>query len=163
EYTSQQAELRGIRGRIDMLTSQSRFLLEHGRAACNHDDLTTNTLPNQILKATLKVLKTDPNIDPDNRAAVSAICRDFREVGDRILTTNCFRRVQFNCNNRFYRFLLNVCELVHGSWLASEEEGCYRFRSFLRDEKRMALVFQNFVYNFLRIECHTASVFRENI
>jgi 5-methylcytosine-specific restriction enzyme subunit McrC len=53
--------------------------------------------------------------------------------------------------------------LIYGSWLASEEPGLYRFRHFLRDEKRMALVFQYFVYNFLRIERDDLTVFRKNI
>jgi len=106
-YSPQQDELRGIRGRIDILTSQSRFLLQHGHAACNYD-LTTDILPNQILKATLNILKTDPSIHPDNRAAVSSVVRDLRGVQDIVLTNRSFRCVQFTSNNKFYRFLLNV-------------------------------------------------------
>jgi 5-methylcytosine-specific restriction enzyme subunit McrC len=162
-YSPQEEQLRGIRGRIDMLSTQRRFLVQHGRAACLFDELTTNTLPNQILKATLRALATDPAIDRANRTAVLRIARELSNVEDIALTSQSFRRVQLTGNNRFYRFLLNICELVHGAWLTSEEEGHYRFRSFLRDEKRMALVFQYFVYNFLRIERSDLTVFRENI
>jgi 5-methylcytosine-specific restriction enzyme subunit McrC len=45
-----------------------------------------------------------------------------------------------------------VCELVHGSWLVDEQSGEYQFRDFLRDERRMARVFQDFVLNFYRAE-----------
>jgi len=75
------------------------------------------------------------------------------------VTSRSFYRIGVTGNNRFYRFLLNVCELVHGSWLASEEEGRYRFRDFLRDDKRMAYVFQYFIFNFLRIERRDLTVF----
>ena len=71
--------------------------------------------------------------------------------------------MQLTGNNRLYRFLLNICELVHGAWLVTEEKGSYRFRSFVRDEKRMALVFQYFVYNSLRVERRDLTIFRENI
>jgi len=162
-YSSQDDEFRGIRGRVDLLSTQRRFLIEHGRAACHFDELTTDTLPNQILKACLKLLSADPNIDPVNRSAVLRITRELRGVKDVQITNRSFRCVQLNGNNRFYKFLLNVCELIYGGWLTSEEEGRYRFRSFLRDEKKMALVFQNFVYNFLKIERTDLTVFRENI
>jgi 5-methylcytosine-specific restriction enzyme subunit McrC len=162
-YSPQEEELRGIRGRINMLPTHRRFLLEHGRAACSFDELTTDTLPNQIIKATLRALATDPTIDSENRSNVLRVARELNGVQDIVVTTHSFRRVQLSGNNRFYRFLLNVCELIHGSWLASEEHGLYRFRHFLRDEKRMAYVFQYFVFNFLRIERNDLDVFRENI
>jgi 5-methylcytosine-specific restriction enzyme subunit McrC len=148
-YSPLEDELRGIRGRIDVLSTQRRFLVEHGRAVCRFDELTRNTLQNQILKATLRTLATDPAIDRANRSDVLRIARDLRGVEDIVVTSQSFRRVQLTGNNRFYRFLLNICELVHGAWLTSEQGGRYRFRSFLRDEKKMALVFQYFVYNFL--------------
>lgn len=162
-YSPHEDELRGIRGRIDMLSTERRFLVHHGRAACRFDELTTNTLPNQILKATLRALATDPAIDRSNRTAVLRTARELKGVEDIALTSQSFRRVQLTGNNRLYRFLLNICELVHGAWLVTEEKGSYRFRSFVRDEKRMALVFQYFVYNFLRVERRDLTIFRENI
>jgi 5-methylcytosine-specific restriction enzyme subunit McrC len=162
-YNSEEGELRGVRGRVDILATNRRFLLEHGRAACVFDELTTDTLPNQILKATLKALAKDPAIDPINREAVLRIARRCGNVQDITITTQSFRCIQLTGNNRVYRFLLNVCELIHGSWLTSEEAGPYRFRAFLRDERRMAYVFQYFVFNFLRIERSDIAVFREHL
>jgi 5-methylcytosine-specific restriction enzyme subunit McrC len=162
-YSVQEDELRGIRGRVNMFATQRRFLVEHGRSACIFDELTTDILPNQILKATLKTLSADPGIAPENHTAVLRVARELRGVEDITVTSRSFYRIGVTGNNRFYRFLLNVCELVHGSWLASEEEGRYRFRDFLRDEKRMAYVFQYFVFNFLRIERRDLTVFREHI
>jgi 5-methylcytosine-specific restriction enzyme subunit McrC len=160
-YSSLEDELRGIRGRVDLLSTERRFLVEHGRAACRFDEFTTDTLPNQILKASLKLLSTHRSIDPANRSAVLRISRELRGVKDIMITNQSFRCVQPNANNRFYKFLLNICELIYGGWLTSEDESPYRFRAFLRDEKKMA--FQNFVYNFLKIERKDLEVFRENI
>lgn len=162
-YCTHRDELRGLRGRIDLLTSARRLLLHHGRAVCEFDELSANTLPNQIIKATLKRLGADAYINEANRRSVIATARALREVDDIPLTGGTFLRVQLHGNNKFYRFLLNVCQLVHGSWLVDEAEGRYRFRDFLRDERRMALVFQNFVYNFLRREREDLEVFREDI
>lgn len=43
-----------------------------------------------------------------------------------------------------------------------QSEGRYRFRDFFRNEKKMALVFQYFVFNFLRAERKDLRVFRED-
>jgi 5-methylcytosine-specific restriction enzyme subunit McrC len=71
--------------------------------------------------------------------------------------------IQLDRNSSFYRFLLNICELVHSARVPEGEAGRYRFRDFLRDEKKMALLFQYFVYNFLRLERRDLDVRRENI
>ncbi len=162
-YNPHEEELRGIRGRIDILSTARRFLLKHGRAACNFDELTTNTLANQIIKATLRHLARDPDIDCDNRSAVLRLARNLLGVDDIVVTGQSFRRIQLHGNNGFYRFLLNVCELIHGAWLVDQSKGHHRFRDFLRDERKMAYVFQYFVYNFLRIERSDLKVFREHI
>jgi 5-methylcytosine-specific restriction enzyme subunit McrC len=162
-YRTQSDELRRIRGRVDMLSTQRRLLLKHGRASCVFDDLTTNVLANQIIKATLKLIAKDAEIDSDNRKAVLRLARNFSGVDDIGVTARSFRKIQLNGNNGFYRFLLNVCELVHSALLPEQQEGAYRFRDFLRDEKKMALVFQHFIENFLRIERPDLTVSREII
>src|SRR5665811_1767925 len=76
----------------------------------------------------------------------------------------CIRdRVQLHRNNAFYRFLLHVCELCYSALLAEEQDGGYRFRDFVRDEVRMRKVFQDFVYNFYRIEQRQFEVSSERL
>jgi 5-methylcytosine-specific restriction enzyme subunit McrC len=112
----------------------------------------TNTLPNQIIKATARFLARVPDLDRALRDRLLRLGRRLPEIDEVRITTLSFRQVQLHSNNRYYRFLLNVCELVHGSWLVDEQSGDYRFRDFLRDEQRMARVFQDFVLNFYRAE-----------
>jgi 5-methylcytosine-specific restriction enzyme subunit McrC len=44
-----------------------------------------------------------------------------------------------------------------------EATGIYRFRDFLRDERQMARLFENFIYNFYRIERQEMTATRERI
>ena len=119
-YSSRQEEYRGIRGRIDTLLTGRRFLLKHGRASCVYDELTTDTSANQILKETLRILAIDKKIDSDNRLAVLRCVRNLRHVGQITLTSRSFRMIQLNGNSRFYRFLLSICELIHGTGLPDQ-------------------------------------------
>lgn len=118
---------------------------------------------NRVIKATLRHLAGVPNLDKDLRAQLLSLCRDLRAVKPIPLTRQAFRSIQLHSNARFYRFLINVCELVASSWLVDEATGDYRFRDFLRDENRMARLFESFVQNFLRHERPELDVRKENI
>jgi hypothetical protein len=40
----------------------------------------------------------------------------FSAIDEMRLSTQAFRGIQLGSNARFYRFLLHVCEFIHGSW-----------------------------------------------
>lgn len=162
-YQAFEGELASIRGRVDVAASARKMLLVHGRACCVYDELNVNTLPNRILKATLRHLTHIPTLDDSLRKKLRVLTRSLGDIEDIHLTKLSFRQIQLNGNKRFYRFLLNVCELVQGACLVDEATGTYRFRDFLRDERQMARLFENFIYNFYRIERPKMTATRERI
>lgn len=89
---------------------------------------------------------------PDLAGGLAQLCRLLSDVRDIDLTSRCFGQVQLYRNNQFYDFLLKVCELVFRHLLPTEQPGASQFRDFLRDERQMAVLFENFVRNFYRTE-----------
>ncbi len=162
-YNTRNEDLRGIKGRVDFVQTERRLLRKHGRALCHFDEFTVNSLPNQIIKSTLTFLGRCSSIDSGNRIAVLRLARELRGIDDTRITESSFHRVQLSSSSRHYRFLLNVCQLIHGSWLIDERTGAYHFRDILEDEKRMARVFQSFIYNFLKAERGDLRVGRERL
>ena len=65
DYEAHEEDLASIRGRIDISRSAQRMLFSHGKACCQFDELTVNTLPNQILKSTMRRLIGVPELDKD--------------------------------------------------------------------------------------------------
>jgi len=151
-YQLKEEEISGIRGRIDIIGSARRLLLAHGRASCAFDELSVNTGANRILKSTMGYLAKVPELDGRLRSDLMRLRQTFAGVDDVALRSSLFRTIQLHANNRYYRFLLNICELVCGAWLLDEQTGVYKFRDFVRDERKMARVFQDFVFNFYRRE-----------
>jgi 5-methylcytosine-specific restriction endonuclease McrBC regulatory subunit McrC len=66
-------------------------------------------------------------------------------------------------NNRYYRFLPSICELLADMRLLGEEKGSYRFREFIRDARALARLFESFLFNFYRIERPDLSIRKERI
>jgi 5-methylcytosine-specific restriction enzyme subunit McrC len=162
-YRDVEEELTSLRGRVRILESQSRMLLQRGRVLCEFDDLETNTLPNQIIKATLGSLVRVAELDPGLRKRAITLRRRLSGIDDIALDGSTFRRVQLHNNNRYYRFLLSICALMHDEKLVDESDGVFRFRDFLRDHLHMARLFQRFVCNFYRIERNDPSIGAQEI
>lgn len=162
-YATEEAVIAGVRGRVDLLGTERRFLSRHGQALCRFDELTVDTLPNRIIKTTVQKLTRETTLDRRLHRQAERLCRDLRGIAAIALNDHSFRRVQLAAHNRFYRFLLHVCEALHGAWLIDSETGQYRFRDFRRDDRQMAKLFERFLFHFLRIELPDWQVKRQGI
>lgn len=162
-YLTEEAELAGIRGRINIGITARRMLSPHGRAYCEFDELRVDTVPNQILRATVNVLVRVPSLDSDLKLKLRGLNRELGGISQVPLSRSLFRSVQLHSNNRFYKFLLSICELVLTMSLVDEAGGDLRFRDFSRDDKAMARLFESFVFNFYRIERPELDIRKERI
>jgi 5-methylcytosine-specific restriction enzyme subunit McrC len=162
-YQLEREEIATIKGRVLVADSARRFLFQQGRALCEFDELSVITLPNQILKATLKYSSVAKELDPGIRHEAGLLVRQLQEVTDVPLTKKIFRKVQLHGNNRFYRFILQVCQLILDQSLMNELEGSHHFRDFTQDERKMAQLFERFLFNFYKREQTEYLVKKERI
>ena len=86
-----------------------------------------------------------------------------REGRDVSLSAELFRDVQLGRNNRHYRLLIKICELVFESLIPGEGEEESRFAILLDDEVRMSELFEKFVRNFYITEQHFFKVRAEQL
>jgi 5-methylcytosine-specific restriction enzyme subunit McrC len=129
---------------------------------CDADEVSYDVLHNQILKATMRRLIRTEGLAAQCSAGLAQLCRRLCDVQDVELTNRLFGQVQLYQNNRFYDFLLKVCELICRNLLPSEKSGTSKFMDFFQNQKEMGLLFESFVRSFYRI--HTDyQVRREDI
>jgi 5-methylcytosine-specific restriction enzyme subunit McrC len=156
-------ESSSLRGKINFSTSISRLLFEQAKAATFVDELSHNILHNQILKTTLLSLSNSELVDSKLRSELARLVRKFNDVDLIRLTAPVFKRVQIHQNNSFYAFLTNVCELVYLQGTPNSEQGGIKIRDFSRDEVKMRKVFQDFVFNFYKLNQKEYSVSSERL
>jgi 5-methylcytosine-specific restriction enzyme subunit McrC len=145
-YISETTDIPGIRGKLEISASIKRRGRVDGRAVCTFDELSHDVLHNQILKATLlRLVKTDC-VAPELRRDLSDLAGKFASVRAIVLRNEAFRQVQLHSNNRFYRLLLHVCNLVHRQMLPDPAGAVYRFTDFSHEQ--LEVIFQSFVRNF---------------
>ncbi|MBA3519181.1 MAG: 5-methylcytosine-specific restriction endonuclease system specificity protein McrC [Rhizobiales bacterium] len=158
DYVERAEEIPSIRGRVELSASMNLIMTRRPRLVCSFDELDPNVLPNQILRSTIVRLAGTGAVDRRLQGELRALDKRLAAV-DRIrLDASLFGRAQLHRNNSHYAFLLRVCELAFATTLPDPEGTKFQFTDVLRDERKMALVFQAFVRNFYAIEQKTFRV-----
>jgi 5-methylcytosine-specific restriction enzyme subunit McrC len=156
-YLPQREAVFKIRGCIDVSATVKTNARSGGRLVCEFDEFTADVTQNRILRATVRRLIQAQSLDCALHDRLAVLYRRLDGVTDIALSPRAFRAVQLHRGNRFYRFLLAVCRIIHDHLLADEATEESYFRDFVRDERRMRVLFERFVRNFYRRE---QSVFR---
>jgi len=150
-YVQKTEVMAGLRGRVDFSATIKRNGFSRGELTCVLDDFTPDVLHNRIIKATLvRLLGCD--IPQPLKVKLHANRLLLAEVSDIRVTSSDFRRVILHRNNSFYRFLLNVCALIHRNTLPKPDGTGFSFSEFTGSNSEMGLLFEAFIRNFINIE-----------
>lgn len=151
-YIEEVEETSSLRGRIAFAPSLRQVSWTKGRMICEYTELSYDTLPNRILKTTLRNLLYTSGIESKHKDEIAGILRHLHEVSSIRISGKLFHRIQYHQNLRDYRLLMNICELIHECLIPKEGGGQSQFRDFLRDHQKMATMFEEFVRNFYKRE-----------
>lgn len=145
-------EIAGVKGKVQISQTLKSNLLFKQRTICTFDTFSSNILTNQILVSTIYSLSRTKALDKDLKTELITLQRMFSGIELIQINNSLFSQIKLNRNNRFYGFLMNVCQIIYENTLPSEEQGSYKFTDFTRDENKMNQLFEAFIRNFYRIE-----------
>jgi 5-methylcytosine-specific restriction enzyme subunit McrC len=145
-------EIAGVRGKLQVGAMATRAVRARGRTICTYEEFTPDVLHNRILRSTLQGLLRIESLDRGVRRDVALAYQKLDGVRTIRVTRQAFRRIQLDRSQRHYKFLLQVCRLVHESLLVREETGEVEFWDFRRSKKTMWRVFEDFAREFYRVE-----------
>jgi 5-methylcytosine-specific restriction enzyme subunit McrC len=150
DYIAKEDQYPGIKGKLLLAGSVKSNSFISGKAYCSFDEFDYDVLHNRILKATLKQLLHFPDLDPAIRNEIKLLYQRFHNVSDVRIQRRDFSQVILHRNNSFYKFLLNVALVIHDNLLFDPAKGTWTFKDFLRDETKMAALFEKFIFNFYK-------------
>lgn len=152
DYQDQCDEIPTVLGHIQLGPSLRLQARNVRKLVCEFDELSRDLLHNRIIKASLRRLARAQTIEAKLAHEMVITAQRMRGVSDLWLERSMFARVQLHRNNAFYDLILKVAELAFDSLLPDPNAVGYAFKDVLRDEARMARVFEDFVRNFYRAE-----------
>jgi 5-methylcytosine-specific restriction enzyme subunit McrC len=151
-YVDHTEELAGIKGKIQISQTLKSNLLFKQKTICTYNDFSADILSNQILFSTISRLTRTKGLDKQLKNELVNLQRMLSGIQQIEITNSVFKKIRLNRNNRFYGFVMNVCQIVHESTFPSEEQGKYKFSDFTRDDAKMNQLFELFIRNFYKIE-----------
>ena len=152
-YRRRHADLDRVRGRIDLLRTERRQLLQRGRVACSFDDLTVDTPRNRFVKAALDLLAgivSDGDLTHRCRA-VSANMERAGVTGDPTASRHRRPRTPLSRLGRLGaddRQMLAAARLALDLALPTEDIGTSHLASPDRDERWARTLFERAVGGF---------------
>ena len=152
QYVAETEIYRGVKGKINFCKTLKRQLLLNAKLCCEYSELKYNVLHNQIIKTTIHQLIISGDLPKDLNDDLVSIFRALNEIDEIPLRPTVFSQVNIHRNNSFYRFLMNICEMIYHVYFVTEKTAAEQFADFLRDRSAMARLFEVFVKNFYKKE-----------
>lgn len=152
DYVEVTEEGRRLKGKMLVGKTISKALLQTGKVVCSFDEYTVNTLPNRIIKTTALRILSDRRVDKELTSRLHQALFKWHSVEPIELDSRLFYSSTVQRQNRDYGFLMHLCEFVFNTTLPDTSPGKNRFIEFIRDERIMCRVFEEFVRNFFRYE-----------
>ena len=151
-YVESTGEVVGVKGKLQLSQTLKSNLLLKQRTICTYDDFSSDILLNRILVTTLYYLSRTRGLDKQLKQELVLLQSMLAGINQIEISSSLFKQVRLNRNNRFYGFIINVCQLIYESLLPSEKQREYKFSDFTRDERKMNQLFEAFVRNFYKSE-----------
>ncbi|WP_186190930.1 5-methylcytosine-specific restriction endonuclease system specificity protein McrC [Burkholderia gladioli] len=152
-YQSRAQNLTRVRGRIDIVKTETQLLLSRGEVYCHFEELTTNTPRNRLVRAALDVLA--------NLVRNRDLCRQCRTlaatlgrsgvVGARPSRAELVQD-QIGRNDRGDRLMVELAKLAFELALPTEEAGPTTLVSPERGDMWVHRLFEKAVLGFARVE-----------
>lgn len=156
-YVEEARSLQGIRGRLDFTESLKRRAFERGEAFCAFQEYSANEPANRIIRTMLARLAQAGQFGVESgsvkelRHDLRQILRDLDGVDLIEVTPDLIQRARSRRNDRDYRLMLAICDLVLRRQMPTESAGEIALPALERDALVLHRIYERFVANFYRL------------
>ena len=151
QYINKVEKVHGVKGKVNFpLTVKSNSILKL-ETVSEYDDFSFNILHNRILKTTIIKIINTQFLDENLRAKLLSLERRLPAIDIIQIRSSDFKQVHLHRNNRHYEFTLKICQIINEIQSIDESKGTYKFRDYLRDRRKLAILFESFVRNYYRL------------
>ncbi|MCL2114983.1 MAG: hypothetical protein FWH29_02045 [Methanobrevibacter sp.] len=165
EYIVKTEDTSNIKGKINISTSIKRRTSIYKKLNCQYDEFSSDVLFNQIIKTTMDKLIRVNSLDNKFKKNLKRLRPFFHNIDSIDLNKQVFKSLMWHKNNKYYSLPITICELIFSLELPDDaKKGDIHFKDFIQtDEKELANLFENFVFNFFKKELKQLNVSKPKI
>lgn len=150
DYQKKIEVLNRVRGKIDILATTRKQLLEKGKIQCHYEDLIIDTPQNRYIHAAahklLKQLNNDKLIEQSRK-----IINQFTALKIGQSTNYNYLTEQFNKSNRQDRTLLSLANLIFTLSIPTELPGLHQFEQVEKTDNWLRTLFEKAIVGFAHV------------
>lgn len=146
-YVTHNGELKGLRGKINIHKTIRCKVAHKQMISCEFDELSENTLLNQIIKTTVMLLLKNESVGTEYKESLKKKMLFFSNVDILDPMSIKWSLIRFHRNNQTYRMLISICQLIIEGMLITTEDGVYKLASFF-DEQKMCRLYEKFILEY---------------
>jgi 5-methylcytosine-specific restriction enzyme subunit McrC len=158
EYKDTQEYTSIIKGKINFKDSLKKFSFKRGKLDVEYEELTIDTVHNQIIKKIITLLLQYEGLETQFKLELNRILKYFVAVSDIKIKSKDFENLLYHKNNYHYKFIIILCRFIWEKLLLHESNSEQTFNDFSRDHKELAALFEKFVRSFYATELKDAKV-----
>lgn len=153
-YRPHEQTIRGIRGKVDFNRSLKQMAFPRGQAHCHFHTFSSNITKNQIIRSTLHTMALsgrfgkESKLGNDLRHDLRSLVRNLEHIDLIRLTPETVRRQLQQRDDRDYRLMLLICEMIVRHQMPTQLAGNNQLYSVDLSWKFVWRVFEQFVANF---------------
>ena len=149
EYISQTESTVSPIGKINITDSIKQQYITTHRLICEYEEFLSDTLLNQIIKATIKIAIKSEDINEMIKKKLSRNLMFFSTISDINPYTIRWHKIRYDRNNASYKMLVNICYLLISGLLQTEDSGELRVTNVIDDQK-MCRLYERFILEYYK-------------
>lgn len=140
----------GVKGKLELSETIKNNGIIKLQNVCTMDEFSQNIMFNRIIVSIIYRLLKTQELESKLHSELKKLIWQLPGITPVFLEEQHFKKIRLNRQDKFYKFILKLCELIFEWTLPSEKNGEYRFCDFTRDERKMNKLFEAFVRNFYK-------------
>ena len=149
DYINESNELATVKGKINITQTIKNNSLTRNRLYCDYDEFSANNPLNQIIKTTSYYLINSKYIGKVTKKELKKTMVYFSNVDVVEISSINWKSLIYNRNNKSYKQIIVLCELILKGLIVSDKKGDARFNEFL-DETALHRIYENFIREYYK-------------
>ena len=164
-YQNKVATLNSVRGRIDLLYTESHQLLSKAEVHCRFAELTVDTPRNRYVRAALQYLAVLKQLDKERKHKCRMLAMQLEAIGVGRQKPHNYgaKSERFGLHDSADRLMLYAADLAFSLALPTDIDGNHYMLSPDRDKKWLQTLFEKAVLGFYTIKLEKCKVKSESL
>lgn len=149
EYVEVTNETLLIKGKINITQTLKNRAKGKINVICEYDEFSSNNYLNSIIKTTVFYLIKSSKIDKETKKVLKKLYSFLQDIDLLDFKTIEWKKIKLNKNNKYYKFIINICYMIQKGMILTEEDGNIDLKDFT-DRQSLNVLFEKFVREYFR-------------